>query len=239
MKRLAMILAVVMLLAMAVAGVYAGSDIRNTKHNLGSGAINNYFRSTNYSEICVFCHTPHAAVGQPLWNRNYDAGNTKAFIIYSSATFNQRLAGNQIFTVDATSKLCFSCHEDSNTVLPANTPLYNNSNLVSENPPTFRKQAIHSTAALGLDLKNDHPVGFSYDQAQVTKSTTYPELVAAATVVTRLGETNAAFVFPNGNMTCASCHDVHGKTDASNNIISVLLRRSNASSMLCFACHIK
>ena len=47
------------------------SDIANTKHNLsanGPGPV----RAATETQICVFCHTPHAAENvpdAPLWNR--------------------------------------------------------------------------------------------------------------------------------------------------------------------------
>jgi cytochrome c553 len=228
MKKVTLAVAVALVLAMAVAGVFAASDIRNTKHNLAKWSGNQY-RSTNYSEVCIFCHTPHMAGGWPLWNRNYTA---PTFVLYSSVMFDPKDygGGNDI---DSTSKLCFSCHETQNTV--TTTPLYNTSNLVNGVAPTFNFTKIHPTAALGTNLRDDHPIGFNYAAAQA--NTTY-ELYTPAQVAANYGESEAS-IFPDGKMTCSSCHDVHGKVSASGSVIPVLLRRSNASSMLCWSCHKK
>lgn len=227
MKKLTLALAVALVVAMAVAGVYADSDIRNTKHNLANWSQKTY-RSTNYSEVCVFCHTPHMAGGWPLWNRNYTA---PTFTAYSSVMFDPQNFGGT-GQPDETSKLCFSCHEQQNTATTTN--LFNTSNLVNGAAPSFNFTNIHATAALGTDLRDDHPIGFNY--AAAAANTTY-ELHTASQAAANMGETEAA-LFPGGQMTCSSCHDVHGKVSGGS-VIPVLLRRSNASSMLCWSCHKK
>lgn len=218
MKKLALVAVVVAVVAMMAFGVYA-SDVRNTKHNLstwGSGI----YKSNNYNEVCVFCHTPHAAGTEPLWNRNMQG--ITGFVTYSSKTFDVTATD-----IDSTSKLCFSCHLGTTTVKNA---LNNPSNLLGNNQPTFGFNGIRSTAALGTNLRDDHPIGFNYNTAQ--GNTSY-ELDSYTNVTNKLGN-----VFVNGDMTCASCHDVHGKGSGAN-LVPVLLQRSNASSMLCLACHLK
>ncbi len=228
MKKVSLAVALAVVLAMAVVGVYAASDVRNTKHNLANWS-NNSYRSTNYNEVCVFCHTPHMAGGWPLWNRNYTA---PTFIAYSSVMFDPQNYGGT-GQPDETSKLCFSCHEAQNTA--TSTSLFNTSNLVNGNPPSFNFTKIHSTAALGTDLRDDHPIGFNY--AAAAANTAY-ELYNASQAAANMGETAAA-IFPGDQMTCSSCHDVHGKVGTDGVVIPVLLRRSNASSMLCLSCHNK
>jgi len=223
MKKLALVAVVVAVVAMMAFGVYAASDIRNTKHNLASWGPGTY-KSTNYSEICVFCHTPHAAGSWPLWNRNMTG--VTGFITYSSIAFDVTASD-----IDSTSKLCFSCHLA--TTSPT-TALNNPSNLKNNAQPTFNFIGIRHTAAIGTNLRDDHPVAFNYTNAQLAHS----EIDTASNVATKLNETTTS-LFPNGDMTCSSCHDVHGKLDSGNNVIPVLLRRSNASSMLCLACHLK
>jgi len=227
MKKVMLVLSIVVVIAMAVAGVYAASDVRNTKHNLANWSGNTY-RSTNYNEICVFCHTPHMAGGWPLWNRNYTA---PTFIAYSSVMFDPENYGGT-GQPDETSKLCFSCHEQQNTATTTN--LLNTSNLVNGAAPTFNFTNIHSTAALGTDLRDDHPIGFNYAAAQANSDY---ELYTAAQAAANIGESTAS-IFPGDQMTCSSCHEVHGKVK-DGSVIPVLLRRSNASSMLCLSCHMK
>jgi len=222
MKKLALVAVVVAVVAMMAFGVYAASDIRNTKHNL-SRQSTNYTRSTNYNEICVFCHTPHAAGGWPLWNRNMTG--ISGFTMYSSIMLEVTATD-----IDDTSKLCFTCHLDANKV---KDPLSNPSNLVSSAQPTFNN-GIHATAAIGTNLRDDHPIAFNYNTVQGNNSY---ELETASNAAANLGSTTAQ-IFPNGYMTCATCHDVHGKVSGAS-VIPVLLQRSNASSLLCLACHKK
>jgi len=210
--------------AVMVVMAYAAADIRNTKHNLASWSTNDY-KSSNYSEICVFCHTPHAASAWPLWNRNYTAGT---FTFYSTLTFDANAT-----SLDETSKLCFSCHENANTW--STTTLKNPSNLVNNAAPTFNHVNIRSTAALGTDLRDDHPVGFNMAALNTTK---YPEVYSMNQISTNFGGDSVTDLFPNGQFTCGSCHDVHGKKVGAT-VIPVLLRRSNASSLLCLSCHAK
>jgi len=226
MKKLALVAVVVAVVAMMAFGVYAASDIRNTKHNLSMQSKNHTY-STNYNEICVFCHTPHAAGSWPLWNR--DMTSISSFKMYTTSPTFKVTATD----IDSTSKLCFSCHLTASSVTNS---LNNPSNLVNSTQPTFNHN-ISSTAVIGSDLRDDHPVAFSYNTAQGNNSY---ELETATTAAAKLGDPTTA-VFPNGDMTCATCHDVHGKVDVNNGnkVIPVLLRRSNASSMLCLSCHKK
>ncbi len=214
---------VVVALAVMVAMAYAAADVRNTKHNLAKQAASVY-KSTNYSEVCIFCHTPHAAPAWPLWNRNYTPGT---FIMYSTVTFKADAS------LDETSKLCFSCHQNANTW--SATPLLNNSNLLNNAAPTFNHVNMTYNAAIGLNLKDDHPVGFNMQTFNYTK---YPEIYSMAQIAANLGDPQAD-IFPGGMFTCGSCHDVHGKVGTGGTVIPVLLRRSNASSLLCLACHAK
>ena len=63
------------LAAAAVALGQTGADVQSSKHNLsvsGPGTV----RATSESQVCVFCHTPHAATiapDAPLWNRTLSA----------------------------------------------------------------------------------------------------------------------------------------------------------------------
>lgn len=222
MKKTSILLAVMAVVAMVVVA-YAASDIRNTKHNLSSVSSATY-KSTDYSEVCIFCHTPHAAGAWPLWNRNYTPGT---FIFYSTVTFDANAT-----TLDDTSKLCFSCHETTSTW--KSVSLLNNSNLKNNAAPTFNANNFHGTAAIGLNLKDDHPVAFNMLGLNSTK---YPEIYTVAQIASNLGDSQSD-LFPGDMFTCGSCHDVHGKV-VSGNLVPVLLRRSNASSMLCLSCHAK
>lgn len=144
------------------------SGISSTKHNLGSsGAGNN--RTSGTTEICVFCHTPHAAevARGPLWNR---VAGSAAITPYTSATLT---GGSVAGTADApgsVSLACLSCHDGTqamNTLI--NAPGSNG--WTADTGATFSTIVgggagkITGIAAVGGDassLQNDHPIGVKY-----------------------------------------------------------------------------
>jgi predicted CXXCH cytochrome family protein len=79
-----------------------------------------------------------------------------------------------------------------------------------------------STGNLGIDLTNDHPVGF----AIVNGTDSAIKLLTNITVPLFGASTNM--------IECSSCHDVHNGTAFGN-----MLVMTNAGSALCLDCHIK
>lgn len=81
---------------------------------------------------------------------------------------------------------------------------------------------------LGTDLRNDHPVSFTYDATLASADGHLVMPVSASWV-------DAGHKVPlfNSKLECASCHDVH---DDSN---SPFLRKNNVGSALCLSCHVK
>lgn len=104
-------------------GQYTGfsnqDSIRNTRHNLTQstlagllgGAVNMAPSRNNYGQVCVYCHTPHAAnvnTTAPLWNRT--VGNA-TYTVYSSSTMN-----GFVDVPGASSLPCLSCHDGTQAV---------------------------------------------------------------------------------------------------------------------------
>ncbi len=157
-------------------GSTASAGIKDTKHNLGSqqaGANANEFSGTG--EICVFCHTPHAAdtaAQIPLWNRKASTTPLPYATYNSLGTLS--LDGGTA-AVGSTSMACLSCHDGTqamNTVI--NAP---GSGLVGDaawvaglsgtgwSGTNQLNGKMTGLAAVGADtqgLKNDHPVGIQY-----------------------------------------------------------------------------
>ncbi|NMF90496.1 cytochrome c3 family protein [Aromatoleum petrolei] len=93
--------------------------IGNTRHNLtqrptdgsalNAGMMDAY--RNDYQQVCVYCHTPHAAntnISAPLWNRTV---RTTTYTLYNQQTLSQ----------DATqpgpnSLTCLSCHDGQTAV---------------------------------------------------------------------------------------------------------------------------
>ncbi|WP_020675358.1 cytochrome c3 family protein [Geopsychrobacter electrodiphilus] len=166
------------------------------------------------TEICVYCHTPHNAdttvTNAPLWDHTT---TTASYTLYSSATLNATMA-----QPSGISKLCLSCHDNTVAV---------DSFGVNAGASTISVAVPGTTANLGTNLGDDHPVGFLYDSA----------LASADGGLNDPGTTTAVsdLLFA-GQMECASCHDVHNNGPAT---ASALLRVDNAGSALCLTCHAK
>jgi predicted CXXCH cytochrome family protein len=167
-------------------------------------------------EICVVCHTPHNAdlsvAGAPLWNHEVTAAN---FTIYTSATFD---GSGTIAQPDGSSKLCLSCHDGTVAI----------ENFGAQ---TAGSNFITGNDLVGTDLKDDHPISFTYNTALATSD---GGLYDPATGTTTLGGTIQDDLLVADKLQCSSCHDVH---DANGN--ANLLVIGNTGSALCLTCHDK
>lgn len=148
-------------------------SIKNTKHNLGaSNGTNINYMTSGTTEICVFCHTPHASntsVKAPLWNKPVAAGSS--YTTYTTSVSNT-IDGNVDMT--GVSLACLSCHDGTQAMdTMINKPGsggYNASGSTLGGAWTGADQngsgkLINNgqyIAALGQDLTNDHPVGIQY-----------------------------------------------------------------------------
>lgn len=103
-------------------------DVRNTRHNLSAtppdvGARDPGFPdrplerrvfSTQTTEICVFCHTPHVSVPEaiaiqaPIWNRNLSTANYQLYDQTWSFSFRGQMNPG---APTGYSRLCLSCHD--------------------------------------------------------------------------------------------------------------------------------
>ena len=92
-------------------------SIANTRHNLtqrqpAGGGPNGTFMDlsrNDYGEVCVYCHTPHAAdatVKLPLWNRTIRATTYKTYNELKTSSLTQTVS-----QPGANSLSCLSCHD--------------------------------------------------------------------------------------------------------------------------------
>lgn len=84
---------------------------------------------------------------------------------------------------------------------------------------------------LGVDLSDDHPVSFVYDETLVAKD---KGLYSPSVKDSGLGGTISEDLLVNNKMQCTSCHDVHNE-----NGYPGLLIMDNTNSELCLTCHNK
>jgi predicted CXXCH cytochrome family protein len=203
-------------------------SIADSKHDLssasGSGGI-----TSDYDEICVFCHTPHMAdtsnANAPLWNRD-QTGITINATLYNSATLDPDSKGNAVYNsiVASDAPLCLSCHDGGTLANGLVNPP--NSNIAD---PTLvggsnADGTISATADIGLELHDDHPIGMVYQDVYDNTTTEFRAPVG--------GKVSTLPLY-NGVMWCSSCHDVHDQTNYP------FLATDNNQSGLCLTCHLK
>jgi predicted CXXCH cytochrome family protein len=212
------LLLVLFLASISGSAVKGQSRVFDTKHNLsvtGRGTI----KAVSEGSVCVFCHTPHSPrESLQLWNHKpsaatYELYNSDYLTHLNYSTPSQPKQG---------SKFCLSCH-DGTVAIGA---VYNNrgvTNIQIANGVTTMPNT--SASNLGTSLRDDHPVGYVYDNAHD------PELVSRNwpwNTTVRLDPDATS-----GTVECQTCHDPH---DDSN---TKFLRMSNVNAALCTFCHNK
>lgn len=233
-------------------------DVRNTKHNLsvsGPGTV----KATSETQICVFCHTPHAAEavpGSPLWNRNLSGATYSPYTSSSIEASAAELAASP----GGSSKLCLSCHDGTLAISSVNV-------LSGQSPasidltgagaggtmPGGAGTSTGFTRNLGVNLTNDHPISFTYDSTLAANDGEL-RVPDGTTVGTRQAGVSPKPLLPleNGQVQCTSCHDPHiRETDAAKGNAKFLrLNRLQVSApgggsfnatadIVCLACHDK
>jgi len=229
-KTLIGITAGLAVIAMAGAAMAQTDDVSATKHNLSTSGTGTVHVTAGTDEVCVFCHTPHAAStsAKPLWNRE---DSVAAYTMYNSAwssTIDMTVAA----TPQGVSLACLSCH-DGTVALDAfqNAP-GSGGGVVGSEGYTFTGAdpgnlfPAASFAMLGPDLRNDHPISVTYDNT-ASGDTAFHDPASFTNVQ-----------LANGAVECSSCHNPHD-ADGPANDTATFLRASNAGSALCLECHIK
>ncbi len=268
MKKLVAILAAVAISAgatVAFANSNPATGVNGSVHDMNVKYSGN---KDAMERVCVFCHTPHnanmggeAAGTYPLWN--HDLPDTTGWTSYSWAT-----PLNQTLTIDpmmGPSRLCMSCHDG--VIAPDQHLGSNGANAAQAGtgPLTGFKAIglLGGTAGSFHDLTDDHPIGFSYDDAVlarnvngarelVDKTSQFATAPGATNVAgtyndpVRAGKRQIQNVLFNGTiMTCASCHEVHNKdnvppsVNTSGTAANYLLWADEANSLICLSCHVK
>lgn len=227
--------------------------IEATKHDLTGGGIN---------DICVFCHTPHAAraagdIEAPLWNKP-EGPATPPFQSYDSTTID-----GDILAVGSVSAACLTCHDGTqSTDVVINAPGtggFNAAGTAIRGGGDFLDDPSKAFA-LSRDLTNDHPIGVQYggfgtppiDPDFVTSGQGLQEAFINGTnrwwvdtegtpngtreksdLILYSRVNSAGSGQPEPFVECGSCHDPH--TDAND----LFLRFDNSASGVCTACHVK
>ncbi len=196
----------------------AFATVAATKHNFSLFSASAIKTGTT-SKICVFCHAPHNTnPSGPMWNRG-DSGAT--YNIYQSDTVVATMG-----QPTGSSKLCLSCHDGTiaigalknvtgvvgPAILPVTGPGVTSGMLTSV-----------STAFIGTDLRDDHPLSFDY-------ALSYPANLEIKADTALPAEVK---LDKNNMVQCTSCHDPHGT------IYPAFMVASLENGVLCAACHTK
>jgi predicted CXXCH cytochrome family protein len=209
--------------------------------------------------ICIFCHAPHNSI--PLSAANFGDANTglpaapDAFdylplwnhTLQTDLTYTPYYNGPGApqtgpqssqaialgMTINGTSLLCLSCHDGSvavNSYGNASQPAHS----VSGGGATLTgsRFIIGAVGTLGVkSLQNHHPIGFSYDQAQLLDN----GLRLSSHAMGGAGLVSDHLYGATGTMQCGTCHSVHNTLNTGES----LLWRSDGQSRLCLTCHDK
>jgi predicted CXXCH cytochrome family protein len=163
-----------------MASTAMGASISVSKHNLSTSGTGNAHVSVGTAEICVFCHTPHAAdvgtAGVPLWNKRLATGGA-AFTTYSSSTMNAVNSNDVGGAIGSVSLACLSCHDGAQAMdNMLNAPDSGGYSVTGGGTTGLNYTWVGtgagatglmvnsgtSLAMLGKDLNNDHPIGIQY-----------------------------------------------------------------------------
>lgn len=206
--------------AMLLASSVAVAGIADTKHNLSASGTGTY-KATAETQICVYCHAPHNAnPSAPLWNHTLSGA---IYQPYSSNTMKAAAPGQPT----GGSKLCLTCHDGTVALGSAvNVPgTHFQPGVIAGLAATL----LGTSANVGTDLRNDHPVSFTYDSALAAGNT---ELVNPTTLTGKIKPG------ADGQMQCTNCHDPHSSVNPKF-MLTGYQDGAGYGSPLCRTCHNK
>jgi hypothetical protein len=189
------------------------------------------------TEICVFCHTPHGASATggafraPIWNRNVDYQASRTYQLYDqvwSFSFEGSLNDAAGQRPTGYSRLCLSCHDGTvalgNLQNAPGSGGYGGQVAMTGNLgpggtiPAGSGDLTGDTRRLGLDLRNDHPISFSFDQALVLQDQELvnpgpplqtPQKVGDPSPISPLRRYPGNDPSLYDSVQCTSCHNPH------------------------------
>lgn len=245
----------------------AAAGISATKHNLGTGGTSQLGALGGTDEICVFCHTPHAAntaaaTSAPLWNKTLTA---TAYTTYATTGNGQGSLDGQILGVGSVSLACLSCHDGTQAM----DNMINKPGSGGYNAGAVQRNGTHAdglmtgVANLSQDLSNDHPIGIRYCGGGQNTTTTNGACTDTDFVAPTPGTINGAQVwwvdttiggsadrqktdmmlytrpFTTGTNSGSGPSVECGSCHDPHSTNATFLRIANTESKVCLACHNK
>ena len=239
MKKLTILLALGA--AMALMPSVSKATIVGSKHDFSAstnywigGTVN--WVGTSSTNVCSECHTIHHAPDPargPLWIHTPTSQTFKTYDQAGSETFPSGITA----TLGSSSKACLGCHDG--------TVAINSQDSLSGGIITTTNAGGTAVyiAASGIpievnggqdDLTHMHPIGVNY--ASCIAALPANSLNAVGTTFVATGSPKVSDMLRNGNVECASCHDIHRTlgTSTTSGIYTVA-----SGQNLCLGCHNK
>jgi predicted CXXCH cytochrome family protein len=216
--------------AFALVASVASASISGSSHD-----FRGYQGIAASAPTCNFCHLPHgglAVTGAPLWARNLVDGSAAngAYSFYAPVGAGQ----TKPTALRTPSQLCMSCHDGTQSIariLKINAT--GNAYLGGIANDTLARMPAASTAFMGTNLTNDHPVSVSF-----TANSTYGGL--ANVVPANIFLFNGTGMVSNvgvGTVECLSCHNAHTAKAATPSYPNRQFMTPYAGTDLCLGCH--
>jgi len=264
--------------ATALAGLPAGTGVNGSLHDMTGVVSGNPDAMGRVCVYCHAPH--HAQVKDnsgipnqyPLWNHKFSTAN---FTPYTWATpDNQAGAGDISDPLVGPSRLCMTCHDGNVAIDEHGTS--SGGTWAQAGGKLIQALGDGTRANLTADLSNTHPIGFDYVTVAearnlkgyntsgsagaeiVVPSNKYADSITISNTqgqyntVTRNqgGKTIGDNLYNGRIMTCASCHEVHNKENATqDNYINgskkgteapnYFLYAKETNSLICLSCHVK
>ncbi|MFV2055977.1 MAG: hypothetical protein ACC707_05880, partial [Thiohalomonadales bacterium] len=234
------------------------ADIQNTRHNFSANPVYSNTlptgqtrdtRALDEGQICVFCHTPHAAerTQTPIWNR---ALSTATYNTYNTSSLDSTPTGIALDQPNGISKLCLSCHDGTMAIGAVNVL---NGSFTDRDPNTEDIVMVGTspggrmapgegidtgfTRYLGTDLTNDHPISVVFDanlalnDGEMRNPSAEQHLIVRGApgeqrpLVDDIPLELTPLTSTGGLVQCNSCHDPHIRDTTDENIKFLRLNR--------------
>ena len=243
----------------------AGGGVLGSVHDMNS--VQNGIAPDSQGRVCAFCHTPHHAIDasdpnygdyMPLWSHTL---TNQSYTQYGADSYTYDAAkGGAIDPLIGPTRLCMSCHDGQ--IAPDQhygaTSATNKKFAGNEFVGAYLQIGIGANGA----LNRTHPIGFKLADAVTADrngsnvgpgaSGFLPNLDTTATFKGNPVAKTISSQLYNGYMTCATCHDVHNKDNAINQVgagvdadhhdtigRNYLVFAPQSGSQLCLSCHNK
>ncbi|HEY0846916.1 MAG TPA: cytochrome c3 family protein [Noviherbaspirillum sp.] len=228
--QLAGITAAVLVAAGMLAVPEVSAQVARTKHNLSTsytagnqGNRNNHLTggTSDLTQICVFCHTPHGAATDkaPLWQRNIGPNGTgvtdltsNGYQTYSSVNASASpTMDSPTRPVGSVSVACLSCHDGTQAIntlanyAGSGSKKWDDASIGGSwtGGTTTADGKLTGMPNLGKDLQNDHPIGVHYggglDATNAVSGTKDPAFRKVQSVPGGVNGTPVWYVESSGN----------------------------------------